>query len=384
MVIKQKERLKIIFLANSGWYFYNFRLNLIKFLIKKNYEIHLICPPDMYAEKIKLQDIKVHTFKLDKYSTNLYKEFKSIFYIVRIYKKLNPFIAHHFTIKGVIYGTIAAKLAGVEYIFNSITGLGRLFIGKSFKYKILNALIVPIYKLLIKTSNSNFIFQNKEDLNYFDKLNISNKFNSFIIRGSGINTTEFKKKNINKIYPKDKYWKLLFPARLIKEKGIFELIEACDKLWRGNKNFRLTIAGEPNYIQKGNKNYNFKNILNREYVEEIKYQQDMKSIYEETDIVVLPSWREGLSRSLLEAGSMELPIITSNVPGCRDIVIHEVTGLLVNREDPKSIEKAIIKLIKNKDLCQIYGKEVRKHIIKNFTDKIINQQTLNLYQDFIK
>ena len=110
----------------------------------------------------------------------------------------------------------------------------------------------------------------------------------------------------------------------------------------------------------------------------------MKLIYEKTDIVVLPSWREGLSRSLLEAGSMELPIITSNVPGCRDIVIHEETGLLVESQDPKSIEKAIIRLIKNKDLCEIYGKEARKHVLKNFTNKIINKDTLNLYQLLIK
>ena len=385
MRIKTNERLKIVFLANSGWYFYNFRLNLINFLIEKNYDIHLICPPDIYVEKIKNKGIKVHTFKLDKYSTNLFKEIKSIFYIVRIYKKLNPFITHHFTIKGVIYGTIAAKLAGVKFIFNSITGLGRLFIGNSIKFKILNALIVPLYKFIIKKSNANLIFQNKEDLNFFDKLNISNKFNSFIIRGSGINTTKFKNKKINKYYPKDKYWKLLFPARLIKEKGIYELIKACDKLWEDNQNFRLYIATELNHHQKGNiKHQDFNNILNKAYVDEIKYQEEMKLIYEKTDIVVLPSWREGLSRALLEAGSMELPIITSNVPGCRDIVIHEETGLLVNREDPKSIEKAIIRLMKNKELCKIYGKEARKHVIRNFTNKIINQETLDLYQNLIR
>ena len=143
--------------------------------------------------------------ELDKYSVNLFKEIKSILYLVKIYKRIKPFITHHFTIKGVLYGSIAAKLAGVKYIFNSITGLGRLFIGNSIKYKILNHLVVPIYKFIIKKSNSNLIFQNKEDLNYFKNINISNKFNSFIIRGSEINTTKFKNKNINKYYPKDKY-----------------------------------------------------------------------------------------------------------------------------------------------------------------------------------
>ena len=115
----------------------------------------------------------------------------------------------------------------------------------------------------------------------------------------------------------------------------------------------------------------------------IKYQSKMKNIYLKSDIVVLPTWREGLSRALLEAGSMEIPIITTNVPGCKDIVLHKKTGLLINKEDPESIKKAITFLMNNKTLCEKFGKNVRSHIEKNFTNEIINQQTFDLYKKII-
>ena len=152
-----------------------------------------------------------------------------------------------------------------------------------------------------------------------------------------------------------------------------------------NKNFRLFIAGEFNLNQRGNISINnIERIREREYVEEIKYQSNMKNIYLNSDIVILPTWREGLSRSLLEAGSMELPIITTNVPGCKDIVLHKKTGLLVKKKDPESIKNAIKFLMEHKDLCENFGKNVRVHIEKNFTNDVVNKQTYNLYKKIIK
>jgi len=314
----------------------------------------------------------------------LFKEIQSIISLYRIYRNVNPDIVHHFTIKSVLYGTLISNFCRTKYVFNSITGLGTVFLSNKLKDKFINFLIIPIYKIIIKTSKSNLIFQNKWDLNFFIKLNIATKHNSFLIRGSGINTEYFKDKKMSKSFPKKKYWQLLFPARLIREKGINELIIACDTLWEKNKNFRLFIAGEFNLNQRGNlsKN-NIEKIREREYVVGIKHQSNMKSIYLKSDIVILPTWREGLSRALLEAGSMELPIITTNVPGCKDVVLHRKTGLLIKKEDPKSIKNAINFLMENKNLCKQFGVNARNHIEKNFTNEIVNGQTLNLYKKII-
>ena len=381
---KKNKKLKVVLLANTGWYFYNFRLSLIKYLKKKDFEIHLICPFDSYTPKIIEKGIYIHKWNLKSSSTNLLKEINSIISLYKIYRSINPDIVHHFTIKSVLYGTLISNICRTKYVFNSITGLGTVFLSNKLKDKFINFFIIPIYKLIIKTSKSNLIFQNKWDLNYFIKLNIASKHNSFLIRGSGINTKYFRDNKISKNFPKNKYWQLLFPARLIPEKGINELIIACDNLWKKNKNFRLFIAGEFNLNQRGNLSENhIKKISEREYVIGIKHQINMKSIYLKSDIVILPTWREGLSRALLEAGSMELPIITTNVPGCKDVVLHRKTGLLIKKEDPISIKNAITFLMNNKNLCKEFGENVRNHIEKNFTNDIVNNQTLNLYKKII-
>ncbi len=385
MSIKKKsKKLKVVFLANTGWYLYNFRLSLINYLIKKDFEIHLICPFDTYTPKIIEKGILVHKWDLKSSSTNVFKEIYAIISLYKIYCNIKPDIVHHFTIKSVLYGTLIANFCDIKFIFNSITGLGTVFLSNNFKDKFLNFIIIPIYKLIIKKSKSNLIFQNKWDLDYFIKLNIATKNNSFLIRGSGINTKFFKDKRITKSFPKKRYWKLLFPARLIREKGVIELIIACDRLWEKNKNFRLFIAGEFNLNQRGNLSKNhIERIRKREYIVGIKYQNKMKKIYMKSDIVILPTWREGISRALLEAGSMELPIVTTNVPGCKDIVLHNKTGLLVNKEDPESIKDALTFLMNNKNLCKNFGENVRVHIEKNFTNEIINNQTFDLYKKII-
>ncbi len=381
---KKTKKIKILFLANSGWYLYNFRLSLINYLIKKDFEIHLVCPVDDYTPKIFEKGIILHEWNLKSSSTNLFKEIIAIISLFKIYRKINPDIVHHFTIKSVLYGTLISNFCGTNFVFNSITGLGTVFLSNKLKDKFLNFLIIPIYKLIIKTSKSNLIFQNKWDLNYFIKLNIATKKNVFLIRGSGINTQYYKNNKITKSFPKKKYWKLLFPARLIHEKGINELIIACDILWEKNKNFRLFIAGEFNLNQRGNlSRKHIERIRERKYVVGIKHQRNMKNIYMKTDIVILPTWREGLSRALLEAGSMELPIITTNVPGCKDIVLHKKTGLLVNKRDPKSIRNAILFLMNNKNLCKKFSQNARFHIEKNFTNDIVNKQTFDLYKKII-
>jgi len=382
---KKNKKLKIIFLANTSWYFYNFRLSLIKFLIKNNFEIHLICPYDKFTKKLIQEGIIVHTWNFKGTSLDIFKEIKSIFYLYNIYKSIKPDLVHHFTIKCVLYGTLISNICGVKYIFNSITGLGRIFVSTKLKDKFLKFIILPFYKFIIKKSKVNIVFQNQSDMNYFIKLNITSHKNSYLINGSGIDINYFKNEKSINSFPKKREWKLLFPSRLILEKGIIELIKACDSIWEKNKNFKLFIAGGSDIHQRGNisKRY-IEKIRSRPYIENIKYVQDMKSLYLDTDIVILPSWREGLSRALLEAGSMELPIITSNVPGCKEIVINNKTGLLINKKDPESIKKAILLLMNNNNLCKIFSKNVRIHIEKNFTNEIINKKTINLYRGIIE
>ena len=178
--------------------------------------------------------------------------------------------------------------------------------------------------------------------------------------------------------------KLLFPARLIEEKGIVELINACNDLWNSNYRFTLNIAGEIDTQNRSYlKNKCFNLIKNNPNIIFLGKCNSMREIYKIMDIAILPSWREGLSKSLLESAAMALPIITTNVPGCNDIIKNEYSGLLVPSRNKEKLKSAIKKYLKNPELAIRYGVNARKTVIKNFTVELINKKILKIYDEFL-
>ena len=225
------------------------------------------------------------------------------------------------------------------------------------------------------------IFHNNSDKNTFIKKLITKKEYTQTIKGSGVDINYFKKE---KLFKSNERTKLLFPARLIKEKGIIELINACNELWKENYKFTLNIAGE---IDKQNRSYlknrYFKFIHKNPNIKFLGKCSDMKKVYIKMDIVILPSWREGLSKALLESAAMSLPIITTDVPGCRDIITNNYSGLLVPARNEKKLKFAIKKYLGNPELGIKYGENARKTVCSKFTIEIINKKILKIYDEFL-
>lgn len=372
------QKKTILIIANCTWYLYNFRSELLEELRKKGYNLILLSTTDKYAKFIKKYFIKVNKLFLVRGSENLILEFFTIINILYCFLKHKPNLVHNFTIKPSIYGGIVGRFLGTKKILNHITGLGPSFFSQSKKRNLLNKVLNPIYKFAFKNENTINIFHNEADRNKFIKLGLANIQNSKIIQGSGVDTDYFK---IN--YTKNKFNKniqILFPARIIKEKGIMELINACKQLWKNNYKFILNIAGEIDFQNKSylNKKY-FDEIIKNKNINFIGKSNNMLEVYKKMDIVVLPSWREGLSKSLLEASAMNLPIITTNVPGCNDIIINNYSGLLISVKDENNLKNAIKKFLENQDLAINYGINARKIVKKKFKTNIINDQILSLY-----
>jgi len=191
-----------------------------------------------------------------------------------------------------------------------------------------------------------------------------------------------RKKEIKKIDLK-KTIKIFFPSRIIKEKGIIELLEACQSLIDDNVDLFLYI---PSDLSFHNRSFLSKReidkLKNKSWIKLLGQLSDLKPIYENSDIVILPSWREGLSMALLEASSMECSIITTNVPGCNDVVKHGESGLIVPPHDPVSIKLAILFLINNPVISEKFGKNARLSTIKKFNSEIVISQTMSLYEKF--
>ncbi len=372
---------KIIIVSNTGWYLYNFRFKLIKSLSKKYYVI-LVFPFDNYSNHLKEIGCEIINWKLKRNSINPFAELLSIFDLAITYWKVKPEIAHHFTIKPCLYGTIAGRIIGLKKIFNAITGLGHVFLAQNINAFIYKIVMVSIYRKVFNHSSSYLIFQNIEDKKFFQNLKIITKDKSFLIKGSGVDVNYYKReKEIRKIDLKETI-KIFFPSRIIKEKGVIELVEACQTLVDENIDLNLYIPSDLSFHNRSIlTKREIEKLRNKSWIKLLGQLSDLKPYYENSHIIILPSWREGLSMSLLEASSMECSIITTNVPGCIDIVKHGESGLLVPPCDPISIRLAILFLINNPEISKKFGKNARLSTIKNFNSEIVISQTMSLYKN---
>lgn len=371
----------ILIIANCFWYIYNFRLDLIILLRQFGYKVIVVAPLDSYKNLVKEYVDEVKVWDLKRGSINPFLEIKSIFQLISIFKSINPQLIHNFTIKPCLYGGIAARLIGHKITISHITGVGPSFFGFSRAIRFLSFLLQPIYRYSF-FQTSKIIFHNEFDQDLFKKRRICKKESSCVIQGSGVDINKFKSNKSKNIYSDP--IQILFPARIIREKGCIELFEACYALWEEGYNFRLNIAGD---IDRENKS-----TLTRKEIDNIAMNkninfygkvQNMKLIYNQNDIVVLPSWREGLSKSLIEAASMSLPIITTNVPGCEEIIENNQSGIIVPLKNKFFLKEAIKKLIKNPQLGMEYGLRARDLVKKKFEVSLINKKILKIYKDLL-
>ncbi|MBA7600152.1 N,N'-diacetylbacillosaminyl-diphospho-undecaprenol alpha-1,3-N-acetylgalactosaminyltransferase [subsurface metagenome] len=312
-----KTNTRIILVANTTWYLYNFRFPLIKELLSCGYQVFAASPEDRFVKQLKKNGIEHIDIKISRGGINPFNDILLIFQFLEIYKRYKPDIIQHFTPKPVIYGTLAARLSGVNYIYNMIPGLGYVFTGNGLKKFWLRKVVRFLFQRSLLFS-THIYFQNQDDRNYFIQYNIVNKAKTSIVPGTGVDTKLFS--------PGKKVKKegiiFILVARMLWDKGIKEFVEAAYKLKKQYQDIDFWLLG-PVYLE------NPRGIL-PEQLEEwnkdgvVKYlgmTDNVKSYLNKTDVVVLPSYyREGIPLSLLEAASMGMPIVTTDSVGCREVV----------------------------------------------------------------
>ena len=363
---------KIIYFISEDWVFLNHRFDLAKKIISSGFKLSLITKVSNYKKEIEEKKINVINLKTERGSLNIRKSLKDIYKIFKIYKKLKPDIVHHFGIRQIVHGNIAARLAGIKNSYNSITGLGSVFISGNI---ILKFFILTVLKISLLFKKSYILVQNKHDFDFIKK-KLPNK-NNILLPASGVDTNKFlqtKEPKGNVIF--------LFASRIIKDKGIIELIEATKQLKSQKKKFELYIAGSPDFQNKSTISHvQLKTWESLGYIRYLGLVKDMEQLYKKVHVGILPSYREGLPKSLLEAASSGKPIITTDVPGCNEIVKNEFNGLIVPPKDSNELMKAMKKLILNKKLRISMGKKGRELIKKNFSNSKATKDIINLYQN---
>jgi glycosyltransferase involved in cell wall biosynthesis len=362
--------MKIIFVGNTSWSMIKFRYGLIKYLLLNEYEVYIIAPEDdPSTNMLKKLGVNYIPIEIENKGSNPLKDIILLFNLKSIYKKIKPDLIIHFTIKPNIYGTIASKLLGIPSIA-VVTGLGYTFIH--------NNIIGHIAKILYKLSflfAEKVVFLNQDDKTEFLHRKLVNNSKILQFPGEGIDLEYFKpmQKNSNKAF------KFLLVARMLWDKGIGEYIEAAHILSSRYDTVEFGLLG---YLDVSNpKAINKKQMeiwTKEKYIKFYGAVDDVRLFVNNSDAVVLPSYREGLSMTLMEAAALQKPIITTNVPGCKDLVVDGDNGFLCKAKDASDLAHSMEKLIllpeNERDQMGING---RLKMIRQFDQKIIIDKYIN-------
>ena len=368
----------ILFVASYGPSLINFRLSLIKKLLSKGYEVSVASPKKNFSnisqKQLKDIGVKVNIFSFSRTSLNLFHDYNSLIEIYKIIRKLKPDIIISYTAKPVIYTGLILRFFKQIRHYPLITGLGYYFIPKkSFKHKILKYIIIKLYREGLKNSKK-IIFQNKDDQYLFLKFNIiKDKKKTKIINGSGVDLNAYP---VSPIPSKPIF---LMISRLLVDKGVREYVQAAKIVRSRFSNAIFQLAGFLDENPAGISSNELKSWINKGDIQYLGKIKSVQSILKSCRYYVLPSYREGTPRSTLEALSTGRPVITTDVPGCRETVIHKKNGLLVPEKDPQALANAMVRLIKEKD------KNIKKMahesflIAKNkYEIKKVNQSILDI------
>lgn len=362
---------RIVVIGSCGISLLNFRLQLLQEMQKKNYEVHAIASDNkQVADTLASLGIKFYPILINRHSLS---PLKSLRYFLDLYKKIKfikPDVSLSYTIKPVIYGTIAATLAGVKKKFCLITGLGYVFTAKNAKATIIKGFVCFLYIIAFSFSTK-VIFQNEDDRNYLCSLRLIKRKKTDIVNGSGVDLNHFTPQ------PFPEKLTFLMISRLLPEKGIFEYIEACKRIKKEYPDIRCCLVG---YIDNPLAGITEKTLQTwQSYgIEYLGRQNDVRPALSETSVYVLPSYREGTPRSVLEAMAMGRPIITTDTPGCKQTVEDGRNGFLVPIKDSEALYQAMLKFIRNSSLIHCMGELSLAVAQKKFNAYKININMLEI------
>ena len=333
-------------LITEDWYFWSHRLPIAIAAKNEGFEVAIATRVQEHGERIQEKGLRVIPIRLRRRSRNPLDEILAIYDLAQIYRKERPDIVHHVTIKPVLYGSWAAKLAGIPSVVNAIAGLGYVFIARGYKASLFRRLISMAYRSAFCGARSSIIFQNQEDRQTFIDNRLVKGNQTVLIRGSGVDLEQFAYSTEPSGVPI-----VMYAGRILWDKGVGELVEACKLLKEQGLQFRLVLVGSPDPDNpKSIPESQIHRWVGEGILEWWGHREDMPQVLAQSAIVVLPSYREGLPKILLEAGALGRPVVATDVTGCRDVIKNGENGLLVPLGDISELADAVGKLLEDEEL----------------------------------
>jgi glycosyltransferase involved in cell wall biosynthesis len=369
---------KVILAANTDWYLYNFRLSLARYLREHGLEVVLVSPPGRYAEHLHSSGFRWLPWQLGRQTLAPWTEAKAFLQLQHIYRQEKPDLAHHFTVKPVLYGTLAARRLRIPAVVNSITGLGYVFLSNELKARLLRVIITAAYRLAFRHPNHAAIFENEADRQAFLRLGLLPAERGVVIEGVGVDAERFSP------VPEPNGTPLVvLPARMLWDKGVGTLVEAA-RLLRPRLDVRIALVGEPDPGNPANIDESHLRAWMQEgLVEWWGWQANMPDVFAKSTLVTLPSLGEGVPTVLLEAAASGRAIVATDVPGCREVVKQGLNGLLVPPQDAPALADALYQLLTDAQLRGRMGAAGRQMILDKFTSARIDPATFEVYRSLM-
>ncbi len=362
---------RILIVSHYARSLINFRGEMIKRMTGLGHEVCTIAPEKGFSEKLKTVGASYFQYPLQRTGLNPFQDLKSFFALIKVMRTIKPDVVLSYAIKPVIYGSLAARLVGVKQVFSMITGLGFVFTNADAKRKILQNIVSLMYKMAFKANQAVF-FQNPDDERLIKGLGIvRDRTKTVLINGSGV--------DVEKYYfapPRKQPVSFLLIARLIWDKGIGEFVKAARMIKSKHSDVTFSLLGSYDSNPTAIKPDDVSTWVKEGVIEYLGRTDDVRPYIADTSVYVLPSYREGTPRSVLEAMSMGRPIITTDAPGCRETVENGVNGFLVPVKDAHVLAKAMDEFIQNPDLIKQMGIESRKIAEKKYDVHKVNDAIL--------
>ena len=371
------KKTKILFLVNVEWFFISHRLPIAIEAAARGYEVHVAKTVTNRAKEIQGYGSILHEISISRGVTSLFTSLRTFFSLIKLFKFIKPHIVHLVTIKPILLGGIAARLTNTPGVIAAISGLGYIFINQGLMASFRRFFIKRLYRLSLGHKNIKIICQNRNDLQEIKTIAKLSDNDFVIISGSGVSLHKYKYIPDTREIPN-----VIMASRLLIDKGVQEFYDAAVML----KKMKLAA----NFILVGDTDRDNPSSISTDLITQWKqagiidfwgHRENMHDVLPQASIVVLPSYREGFPKVLIEAAACGRAVVTTDVPGCRDAIYNKVTGILVPAQDAGALARAIEKLILNTGDRNKMGLKAREMAEERFDEKIVIDEHFRLYNE---
>jgi len=374
------ERRRLLYVVNVPWFFVMHRLSLALRAREMGYEVHVACGEGAGAEEIVSAGLPFHRFGMRREGRHPLREAKAVFELARLYRRLAPHLVHHVTFKPILYGSLAARVARVPAVINSFAGLGYAFASTGAWARVRQYALLRAFRASFPAHGLAVTFENEDDRELMRSAGVVTMQNSEVLPGVGVDVDEYAASP----EPQGKV-RILFASRMLKEKGVEDFVTVAQMIREQGVQAEFLLVGKPDPSNPGSiDEQTLSEWHSRGHVSWLGFQSDMPQLISQCHIVCLPTfYREGIPRILLEACASQRPIVATSVPGCREICVPGVSGILVQPHDIAGLYAAVSQLIDDPILRRQLGAGGRKLAEERFSLEIVLNRTMRTYRQLI-